>query len=484
MKHIKPSLFLITLLFLIQAEIASTIKRGTIFDRNGRIIAHHDSTQRNRRTYPYGSNLVHPLGYLGRISPDDSTLLQAPTYSRNSFIGKWGIEKQYEELLHSGISISLTLDAELQKKICALLPDSTVSTVVVSNPQNGELYAAISWPAFDPVLFNLPQEERDAQWKSLLASPHRVLSNKLAKSEYAPASLLKPVVALAIPESLSIDMYSKSFTSCSGRYTYEKTIYNCHKIKGHNIHSLEDAFIQDCHTVFYQLGEQLEDKKINRVVEMLELDRTTFIDLPDERSGYISGEYAHNKRFGHKGETWKWQNGLNMNLSIGQSQYLTPIMISTILPKIYNSLNYCSPHLLMEINTSEGPIAVQSPKRRQYTLQENRVRQLKKSLFKIVNSPEGVGKRAKLTYLPIGGIAGSAETYYGNGECDALFSAVAPIDTPQVAVTVIIANGGRGEVAAADLTKKILDLFFETTKEGREIVSHYENWNGEYPTSD
>lgn len=465
-----------------------------------------------RREYTYGEHLFHILGYLAPMDTNDAKIFIPKGYEQSDKIGKMGIEKQYEYLLHgedgcryveknarnrklgvideypsvlpaAGKNLYLTIDAELQKTISSSLDDSIKGAVVVLNPQNGEILAMVSNPSFDANIFSSAKDERGKEWVNAQFDNRRPLINKAISGNYPPGSTFKLITGLAVVDSGDengiIPASEIMPTTCNGTFHFGNTSYDCWRAIGHGHVDLYDAIKSSCNIYFYQVGLRMGYQTINHYAELFNLKDVTGVDIPGEKAGYLSGKEAHNKRHKKRGPGWTWTRGLMMNLSIGQSQSLTPLQIAMIPAGFGNGKELFKPHLLLETRTGDNTFLERTKPEvlRNFNFKPGSVDAIKEGMFRVCNAKGGTGSKTQLTYLPVGGKSGSAENYHGNRETHALFVTLAPLDDPEIAISVVLENAGHGGAVAAPVSKIVLDYYFEKTARGRQIVKKYEGWD-------
>jgi penicillin-binding protein 2 len=118
--------------------------------------------------------------------------------------------------------------------------------------------------------------------------------------------------------------------------------------------NLIGAIQQSCNIYFYQVGLRLGDEVINKYAHMMGLGELTGIDLPGERTGWLSGEEAYNIRFAKRG--WKWTTGLVLDLAIGQTQVVTPIQLALMVGGLGNGKTLYKPFLVKEERNNDGAV--------------------------------------------------------------------------------------------------------------------------------
>jgi len=198
---------------------------------------------------------------------------------------------------------------------------------------------------------------------------------------------------------------------------------------------------------------------------MLGLGSATGIDLPAERSGWLSGEEAYNRRFASRG--WKWTRGLVLDLAIGQTQVVTPLQLALMVGGLGNGKSLFRPFLVKEERSRDGTIMRKHAPELISTLEfsEESMSILHESMTSVIE-PGGTGGRAKVPGVPVGGKTGSAENPHGD-KTHAVFVACAPTENPVIAISVVVENAGHGGSVAAPIAGEVLRYFFAETEEGK-----------------
>ena len=295
------------------------------------------------RDYPFGDQMVHILGYVASVSPEDKAhdadpLLDLPGYR----IGKRGVEKAFDnqvrgkagairaevnaygriirELGHEpgvpGSDVWLTIDGELQKFAAQRLADQSAACVVL-DVNNGDVLSLVSTPGYDPNSFNVGIS--NDEWKSLTENDHIPLLDKALSGIYPPGSTFKPVVAAAAIEAgLATPDYR---VTCNGRLTLGNHTFNCWAWttyhRGHGSLDLEGGLKNSCDVFFYETARRLGIDKIQETALKLGLGAPTGIELPGEKSGFIPSQAWKLKRY-----KAAWQPGDTLSAAIGQG-YVT-----------------------------------------------------------------------------------------------------------------------------------------------------------------
>jgi penicillin-binding protein 2 len=322
------------------------------------------------RNYVNVGSLSHIIGYVGNITRDELTMLYNRGYQQGDVIGKMGIEKQYDELLRGregsetrtvdvrgrmvGDADNLRVPAEMGKNL-VLTIDGPIQTLaekalgermgaaVVLRPGTGEILAMVSYPWYDPNIFN--SNELGTEYQALLNDPNKPFINRAIQSSYPPASTFKIVMTTGV---LAENAFPRDQTvDCPGEITYGDRLWRCHIRKpGHGRLNLQQAMAQSCDIYFWVVGrDYLGVERINAYSREYGLGEATGIDLPNEEAGFVPTPQWKDRRF-HE----RWLGGDTMNMSIGQGYTLiTPIQMANMVAMTVNDGVIYTPRLLKEI---------------------------------------------------------------------------------------------------------------------------------------
>ncbi|GKT12688.1 MAG: penicillin-binding protein 2 [Thiomicrorhabdus sp.] len=439
---------------------------------------------RLKRTYPHGAAAVHALGYVGRINAKELAKLNEKLYRGTDIMGKLGIEKYYESLLHgspglqqietnargrvirkletlpatTGQDIHLSIDIELQKYAESLMGKLRGSIVAI-DPTNGEILAFVSMPTFDPNLFvdGIDQKSYDI----LRNDPNRPMFNRAIKGQYPPGSTIKPFVALGAIEQGFISPYKK--ISDPGYLEYKGHRYRDWKRKGHGIVDMNTAIVESCDTYFYKLSLDMGIDEIHDTMAPFGFGKASNIDIYGERIGILPSQAW---KMAKKGKPW--YRGETIISSIGQGYNLaTPIQLARATAILANRGKIIVPHLY------------RNPK--EQTFEQVEIKKIAnwekviKSMQNVMHSKKGTARRYA-TNLPfkMAGKTGTAQVYSLNaGDYDAetireklrdhsLFVGFAPVNNPKIAIAVIAENAGSGSKIAAPIAVKLVSRYLES----------------------
>lgn len=452
------------------------------------------------RDYPEGELTAHFLGYVGRINESDQARLDQERYKGVSYVGKLGIEKQYEQALlgrtgfeqveidaHGrtlrtitresaipGDSLHLTIDIELQRAAREALGNRR-GAVVALDPATGEVLTMVSSPSFDPNLFvdGIDQQA----YSALRTLKDKPLLNRALYGRYAPGSTIKPVFAEAAVDT-GLDPEKKIF--CPGWYMLPDSTrrYRCWKKTGHGWVDLHSAIEQSCDVYFYEMGRRLGIDQMAKVLKQFGLGKRSGIDLPDEPEGLVpTAEWKLAAR------KEPWYPGEDLITAIGQGFLMTtPLQLARVAAILANRGQSVTPRLLL---AQEDPLSgekvvftsASNEEAAKIEMSQQGVDRVIRAMTAVMSSPRGTarasGQRSAYT---MAGKTGTAQVVAiaQDAEYDesilkeefrdhALFIAFAPVDEPKIAIAVVIENGGSGAGVAAPVARKVMDLFFLKT---------------------
>lgn len=453
------------------------------------------------RIYPNNDSSVHVVGYVSRMSKKDKALYDKKNYAGTAFVGKTGIEKQYEILLHGksgkkqvernvegrvistndihepkkGSDLYLSIDLDLQKKAESLLKGRRGSIVAIDT-KNGEVLAMVSTPIYNPNWFVGGISHKNYQ--QLQTSKDIPQLNRAIQGLYPPGSTIKPMVALAGLEQGVITAHNK--THCPGFFKLPnvKRKFNDWKRSGHGMVDVKDSISQSCDIFFYDLANKLGIDNLHKGLKLFNFGEITGIDIPGERGGILPSK-AWKKI--HKNKPWYL--GETLITGIGQGFMTTsPLQLVVATAAIANKGIIIQPKLLKSIQTpGEKIIEADKGFNQQIPIKnihnwEDVIEGMRQTIYAPKGSARRLNKNLKYT---LAGKTGTAQVFGLDAEEQyiatnleehlkdhALFTGFAPIENPKIAIAVIVENAGSGSVKAAPLAKAVLDLYFEKQTKG------------------
>lgn len=448
------------------------------------------------RIYPYSDSSVHAIGYVSRMNKRDKEIYDKKNYLGTSFVGKTGIEKQYETLLHgingvkqiernvtgrvidtkiiqaseAGQDLYLSIDIDMQQKAESLLQGKRGSIVVI-DVTNGEVLTLVSTPIYDPNWFVNGISHKN--YNKLQTSKDIPQLNRAIQGLYPPGSTVKPMVALAGLEEGVITKHSKVF--CPGYYKLPnvKRKFNDWKRTGHGLVDMKDSIAQSCDVFFYRLADKMGIDSLHDNLTFFNFGSKTGIDIPGERGGILPSK------------TWKkinkdepWYRGETLIAGIGQG-FMTssPLQLAVATAALANKGRIFQPKILKNIRLPNQVIKevaqethVQIPIKNIQNW-EDVIEGMRQTIY----APKGTARRLNkgLTYT-LAGKTGTAQVFgldaeeqYIAANLDerlrdhALFTGFAPVNNPKIAIAVIVENAGSGSSKAAPLAREVLDVYFK-----------------------
>jgi penicillin-binding protein 2 len=453
---------------------------------------------RLQRNYPYGGEMVHVLGYVGRINQRDKDNIDKKAYQGTDYIGKRGIEARYEDDLlgqvgveqvetnaHgqrirtldrnppvSGDNIYLNIDVDLQVKTREYLGDRRGSVIAIE-PETGQVLAFVSNPVYDPNKFINGIDHRS--YNALLYDVNKPLLNRTISGRYAPGSTIKGLVSMA---GLENGWNQNKTVSCPGYFTLKGSShrYRCWKRAGHGQTSMLKSIMQSCDVFYYQMSSAIGIDKISEFLKNFGLGQRTGIDLNGEPSGLVPSREWKRQRHGVA-----WYPGDTLNTGIGQGDVLvTPLQLGVMTATLANRGIRIEPRLVGRLEHSVND-TVNEHIEPQIGAQLGTVTAKAVNFDIIIDAMEAVVGHARGTahrsagldaQYTMAGKTGTAQVVgiaqgakYDASKLNdfqkdhALFVSFAPVQKPKIAIAVIVENGGSGSSAAAPVARKVADYY-------------------------
>jgi len=440
-----------------------------------------------KRSYPFGPEFAHVLGYVGEASEED--LESRDEISVGAIVGKNGLEKVLENRLRGvnggryvevdaagrdrrlvreivplrGDTVQTTLDADLQKVAYEAMRNRA-GTAIALDPRSGEVLAFVSSPAYDPNAFSRGLTRKE--WQALVGDPRKPMQNKGIQGTYAPGSTVKPFLVL---EALERRLRGERETvNCIGEFTLGDRTFRCWKEQGHGRVDMYKAVVQSCDVYFYSLGLRLDPDRLAELERALGLGIVTGIDLPGERKGLVPDTAW--KREERKS---RWHEYESVLLGIGQGAiHVTPLGMLSAYSAIATGGKAMRPRLVRRIVRADGTAdEIPDEVRASLDFRPDTVRFLRQALSGVVND-YGTGGAAKLPGIEVGGKTGTAQVAAMKGKRiksedlpyeyrdHAWFVGFAPVKDPEIAVVALMEHGGHGGSAAAPVVNAVMREYF------------------------
>ena len=439
---------------------------------------------------PYAGHL---LGQVGPIYAEDKDYYTQRGYSLNETVGKFGVESAFEDILRGipgvkdvelsqsgkvvreswhvneadgqlmaprpGEHVMLTIDAKLQEAVTTALErhvpgmtrESEIAACVITD-MTGGILAMDSYPGYAAGDYYDDYEQLDADAR-------RPLLNRALQGLYAPGSTFKPVVAIGGLEEGVITRTEEILDT--GRYQYYDRIEDqpmCWFFRQygqtHGWENVTEAIRDSCNIYFYETGLRMGIDAIDRYAELFGLGERTGLELYEEK-GEIAGPET-NKRHGQE-----WYEGETMYAAIGQGNtQITPIQLANYIATLVNGGNHYPTHLLKTVKSSDFSEVIQEyrPEPRDVlNLDPTNVEAVKEGMG-LVASDGSAAVYFKDLPVKIGAKTGTAQVY-GHDEANALLVAFAPYENPEIAMAIVVEQGGSGTSVAA-IAADILEYYF------------------------
>lgn len=448
------------------------------------------------RHYPHGERFAHLVGYVSSISKTELAEVEASRYAGTSAYGKAGVERAYQDWLHGypgsqrvevnaegrilrtielegarpGHDLFLNVDATLQEVTFEAM-EGARGAVVVLDTRTGGLLALVSTPSFDPNSF--VQGISRARYASLQDPRERPLYNRAIQGQYPPGSTIKPIVALAGLYHGVREPSEKTY--CPGYYQLpgDPHRYRDWLKRGHGPMNLVDAIARSCDVYFYDLSRDLGIDRLSGFLSEFGFGRPTGIDIPNEAAGLMPTPAWKQRRRG-----LPWFPGETLITGIGQGFTLaTPLQLAEATLILANRGVAVVPRVVGQIENPNTQVASDRPiaERRVVPLTEQAWwDEVIAGMAEVVHGERGTARgSARGAPYRYAGKTGTAQLFQiaqdetleedevpEHLKDHALFIALAPLDAPEVALAVMVENGGSGSRAAAPVARKVLDHYF------------------------
>jgi len=440
-----------------------------------------------KRVYVDGIKLSQIVGYAGKVNRED--LGQDPYYRATDTIGRLGIESEYENELRgehgriffgdsagtlnteaiTGNNIVLNIDHDLQAKtydtMRAVLAEAGLSrgAAIIQNPQTGVVLALVSFPSFDNNLFSKGLTQ--AEYKAVFDNPARPLFNRVISGLYNPGSTIKPFMGLmalqekivspstAIQDCVSITINNPFQAGVS--YTFKNWRPELGSF------NLRKAIANSCNIYFFAVGgglDRITGLGIERIAKYLKnafADKILGIDLTGETAGFVpTPEWKEAER--NEG----WYQGDTYNTSIGQGDLLvTPLWLNAYVSAVANGGTVYKPQVANRvIDHQKNPIKVFEPEALgPLGFSEDVLKEIKNDMEETIIS----GTAQLLRDLPVraGAKTGTAEVVKGRS-INSLFTVFAPLDRPEIAMTVLVEGSAANQGYAIRTAHQVLQWYF------------------------
>ena len=450
------------------------------------------------REYPWKNLVSHVLGYVGRISVNDLKTINTSNYKGTSYIGKSGIEKTFESILHGtvgieksesnvagrpirvlekvraipGKSLYTTIDIDVQKKAREILGKEH-GAIVLIRPNSGEIIAMVSTPDYDPNLFVTGIDKKT--YRELIQAKVRPLVNRAVSGQYPPGSTVKPLVGLAGLEKNKIHPYSSIY--CPGWYQLEGHThkYRDWKRYGHGKTNLRKAIVESCDVFFYDLAVAMGIDSFSGFLKQFGLGEKTGIELLGEAKGNLPTREWKKSTYRQP-----WYPGETVIAGIGQGFMLaTPLQLAMSTAAIASRGKVFRPTLLYAYGDPiSKKLDIASPQKIRHLTLKNTEHWnvIINAMRQVVSSSHGTANHAtRFAKHKMAGKTGTAQVY-SLGEEEkynasnlkkslrdhALFVGFAPVKDPQIAIAVVVEHAASGGGStAAPIAQRLIDFYLD-----------------------
>lgn len=447
------------------------------------------------RHYPQGKLAAHAVGYVSRINESELQRLDASNYSATNHIGKVGIERTYENLLHgtvgfqrietnaqgrtlrildrtlpvSGKNLYLNMDSKVQAIAEKALAKNNGALVAI-DPQNGAILAIASMPHYDPNLFVHGISTKN--YRLLSDSPERPLFNRTIRGQYPPGSTIKPMVGLAGLELNQLKPQDE--INCPGWYMLknDERRYRDWKKTGHLHTNLDKAITESCDVFFYDLALTLGIDNMSNYLGYFGLGKKTGIDLRGELGGLNPS-----RQWKRRNRNLPWFPGETLITGIGQGFMLaTPLQLANATAALSLKGQRFKPQMLYAIQNGQNTPLIKTKSQAIEAIPVNNeqnwqtvITAMRNVVHGVHGTARGINRNIKYT---VAGKTGTAQVFGIAQDAEykkediakklqdhALFISFAPIDNPRIAVALIVENGGSGGTVAAPIARKVMDQY-------------------------
>jgi penicillin-binding protein 2 len=431
----------------------------------------------------------HLTGYTGKITTEELEAYQTENYLLNDYIGKTGLEIEYEEFLKGvpgsnqteinaqgdfsktlpavpavpGNNLKLNVDYDLQKVVYDSLAAAMLKThtrkaaAVAMNPQTGQVLALVSMPGYDGNMF--ARGIKSGEYSELINDPAVPLLNRVVSGTYPPGSTVKPMLGIAALTENIVTPHKQILDDGLirvGSYTY----YG-YRREGLGLVDIYGAIARSSDIYFYTIGggsaksdikEGLGPERLAEWYRKFNLGALLGIDLPNEKAGLVP-DPEWKKRVRNE----PWYLGNTYHYSIGQGDLLaTPLQINSATATIASGGKIMKPYIVDEVIDSQGrQVTKNQPQAiRENFLDPDYVEVVQDAMRQTVT----VGSGRALATLPIE-VAGKTGTAQFDARdlslTHAWFTSYAPFQNPQVALTVLVEGAGEGSSVSVPVTKDV-----------------------------
>jgi len=420
------------------------------------------------RYYPYRETASHLIGYIGKINPQEYAVKDRKRFGMTSLIGRFGIEKIFDEELRGwrggrqievdargklirvlsekppepGEDLTVTLNLEFQKKVMELIQGKHAAVAVLDLESEG-LIALASSPAYDPNVFTSPGQSQERL--EILHDSEAPLVDRGVSSAYPPGSVFKLVTALTALETGKIT--PNTHFRCNGKFKIKPgtRTFHCWLKRGHGSVNLYQAIERSCNVYFYNLGKRLHADDIAKYARMLGLGERMQLELNRIAPGLVPDSAWKKKKYRER-----WYKGDTISYAIGQSYLLTsPLQMLRLVAIIAKNGRLVQPRLIENGKEKKGQERI--------AIREENLKVIKRAMLRVVQSKHGTGQLARVDFDKMAAKTGTAQI--PTKDPHSWIAGFFPYADPKIAFVVFVEHGGPGGVTAARIGKEMINMW-------------------------
>lgn len=423
-----------------QRVLASQNRRGTIYAADGEILARTETDENGseKREYPFQEVFAHVVGYSskGKTGIEE---LENYNLSNSDIPEREKIDNELEGVKNPGNDVYTTLNTSLQQVAYDAL-GAFRGAIVVTEVKTGRILAMVSKPDFDPNQISEIWEKVNAD------TENAALLNRATQGLYPPGSTFKIVTALAYIRQFP-DSWESYAYPCNGAYVSGDNRINCFHGSVHGKVDFKASFAKSCNSSFANMGMQLDKEKFQNTINSLLFNQKLPIPL---RYNQTSVELHTDS---------SEEEVIQTSIGQGKTQ-VTPMQLNMITAAVANDGMLMEPYLVERVESAEGKILKQNgPKQYRQLMTVSEAEILTELMEDVVL--EGTGRGLKDRSYTAAGKTGSAEFNTIKADSHAWFTGFAPVEDPQIAVTVIVEEVGSGGDYAVPLARRVFDAWFD-----------------------
>ena len=471
-------------------------------------------TTDSQRRYNYGNLASHIIGYIGKISEAEYNAEQ-DIYENDDYVGRTGIESSFEKYLRGrdgkqeiemsvdgtvtgemttedavqGSSVVLTIDAGLQDVTEKALKnnidkirnggfsnsyDAKGGAVVVMDVKSGEVLSMASYPDYSPEAWVGGISKKDYE----AIRENNALFNKAISGSYAPGSIYKMVTAISGLETGAVSIGER--INDTGIYSYGNNTWKCWYYtdyhRGHGYLNVSGAIQHSCNFYFYEVSRRMGIDNLVKYAKYFGLGSKTGIELPSETAGTLASKEASQKQ----GKAWNGGDVLNAAIGQGDNDF-SPIQIAKYISMVANGGNKINPSIIKTILNADGTevskaeiiryskerLGLDDNEQESVTIGGENLNAVLDGMKSVTYETGGTAYNIFKNFnIEVGGKTGSAEA---GRDVNAWFVGFAPYNDPEIAVVVLVENGGHGNYTA-EVARDIIAQYFGMNMDANQVI--------------